>query len=667
VIAAPHSTMDRLAQRSLALSPTIVLGGFAFVSALVRGLLALRHRSASYWPDEWIYAGLSRSIGHGHLMIHGDPAHFPAILQPLLAAPLWRFFSVDTAYQVIQVGNAVAASLVVVPIYLVARFVGLERRQGYMCAVYGLVMPTLVWIPMTISDFIAYPLAIGAIAAAVRAIDRPSPRGQTIFLALTLLATLARVQYFVIAVAYVVAALWIDRRLAVRRHAIALASLAPVFVSALVAGLGFYNFTGNSFSWSTFTWVPLQAYLLAGLSGAIIVPGAVAALVRPQARPERAFALVVSVFATGLLAEVSVFSAQEGRFRERYLFALLPLAAVSFFLYLKRGRPHGRLVFVIAAALAGAAAYLPATRYSKDATSFDSQSMIAVSWLQTHTSTTLAGLIVAVATTAGAALALLTRRRLVATIAVPVAILISVLITIPTLRWDLSIHGTRPDSARWVDQAVGPGQPVTLIATPSSSRVPMLEALYWNTSITRELVIKPGGTDTYSRTRLQITPTGTLTNVSRYFLYNRQGTHATIEGATVVKRNDDLVLYRATGAAPRVVDVVKGQLSNGFLSPYTEFDVWGSGRAEHVTFTLSRPAHFPKATIFIGRQKFHVKPGTSARFACTSAASPFVMPVRSLSEIGDEFDRPVIVKLTGLRAAPASSAPAKPGCVQLAT
>src|SRR3954463_11121004 len=109
--------MDRVARRSLALSPTIVLGGLAFVSALVRTLLALHHRGTTYWPDEWIYAGLSRSIGHGHLAIHGNASHFPAILQPILAAPLWRVFSVTTAFQLIQVGNAVAASLVIVPIY----------------------------------------------------------------------------------------------------------------------------------------------------------------------------------------------------------------------------------------------------------------------------------------------------------------------------------------------------------------------------------------------------------------------------------------------------------------------------------------------------------------------------------------------------------------------
>lgn len=667
MIAAPHRTVDRITQRSLTLSPTIVLGGLALISALVRGGLALRHHITSYWPDEWIYAGLSRSIAHGHLTIHGDAAHFPAILQPILAAPLWQFFSVDTAYQLIQIENAVAASLVVIPIYLLARYVGLERWQGYLCAVYALVLPALVWIPVTISDFIAYPLAIGAIAAAVRTIDRPSARGQCIFLALILLATLARVQYFVIAVAYVVAALWIDQRLAVRRHAIAFASLAPVFFSAFVAGLGFYNFSSSSFSLQTLTWVPLQAYLLASVAGAIIVPGAVAALVRPRARPERAFALVVSVVAIGLLAEVSVLSAQEGRFRERYLFVLLPLAAVSFFMYLKRGRPHGRLVFAIAAALAGAAAYLPVTRYSKDAIAFDSESMIGVNWLQGHTSTTTAGLIVALMTTIGAGLALLTGRRLVAGIGVPVAIATSVLITIPTIRYDIRTHQTRPDSLEWVDRTVRADEPVTLIATPSSSRVPMLAALYWNKSITREVVVEPAGTDNYSRTRLQIAPNGSLTNLPQYFLYNRQGTHATIEGATVVKRVDDLVLYRATSDDPRLVDVVKGQLSNSFLSPYSEVDVWGAGQTKHIAFTLSRPAKFSKATVFLGRQKFVIESGTSARFACTSTRSPFVMAIRSVSEIPDEFNRPVIVKMTGLRSVDAAAAPAKRSCVRLAS
>jgi hypothetical protein len=305
------------------------------------------------------------------------------------------------------------------------------------------------------------------------------------------------------------------------------------------------------------------------------------------------------------------------------------------------------------------------TRYSKQALSYDAQSMIGVFWLQSHTSATIAGLVVAIGITIGAALALLTGRRLVAAIAVPVAIAVSVLITIPATQWDLHIHQDQVSAAGWVDRLVG-GQPVTLIATPSSSKVPMLEALYWNPSISREVIIPPTmGTDNYSKTPLAIARNGSFFNVAQYFLYDRQGTHATIAGASAIKRNDDLVLYRSTSPSPRFVDIVKGQLSNGFLSPYSELDVWGSGRATHVTFTLLRPARFPSARLFLGTQKFTIKAGTSASFACTSAHSPFVMAMRSLSEIPDQFGRPVIVKMTGLRATTSSIAPATPGCVRL--
>jgi hypothetical protein len=294
--------------------------------------------------------------------------------------------------------------------------------------------------------------------------------------------------------------------------------------------------------------------------------------------------------------------------------------------------------------------------------------MVAVNWLQNHTSTTTAGLIVTLGTTVGAILALLTRRRLVAGIALPVAIAISVLITIPTMSWDIRAHQTGPDSLEWIDRAAG-NNAVTLVATPSSSRSVMLAALYWNKSITREVIIAPGATDNYSKTRLQIAANGTLKNLTRYFLYVRQGTHATIEGATVVKRVDDLVLYRKTTptVAPRVVDIVKGQLSNSFLSPFTELDVWGTGHTKHVTFALSRPKKYAKATVYLGDQKFVIKPGATAHFACTSTRSPFVMAVRSLSKIPDEFYRPVIVKMTGLRAVEPAAAPVTRGCVRLAS
>ena len=111
-----------------------------------------------------------------------------------------------------QAENALAASLAVIPIYMIARDLKLSRNYAYLCCLYALVIPMLVMIPFTISDFVGYPLALGAIAAAVKAIDRPSPKRQLVFLAFATLATVARVEYFVLVPAYLVAAIVIERR-----------------------------------------------------------------------------------------------------------------------------------------------------------------------------------------------------------------------------------------------------------------------------------------------------------------------------------------------------------------------------------------------------------------------------------------------------------------------
>jgi hypothetical protein len=85
------------------------------------------------------------------------------------------------------------------------------------------------------------------------------------------LATLARIQYFVIAPAYVVAAIWIERRQAPRKHALAFAALAPAVVGALIGALGYYQVGRSSFSLQTLTWIPLQGYLVAALTGGVLV------------------------------------------------------------------------------------------------------------------------------------------------------------------------------------------------------------------------------------------------------------------------------------------------------------------------------------------------------------------------------------------------------------
>ncbi len=121
--------------------PVWVLGTMIVASTIVRTAIALRHSTSRYFPDEYIYTALSRSIAHGSLMIRGQTAHFPALLEPLVAAPLWGLFSTETAYRLVQTENALAASLAAIPIYMIARDLKLSRGYAYLCCLYALVDP----------------------------------------------------------------------------------------------------------------------------------------------------------------------------------------------------------------------------------------------------------------------------------------------------------------------------------------------------------------------------------------------------------------------------------------------------------------------------------------------------------------------------------------------
>ena len=95
----------RLGVRIAALPAGVWLTGLVATSFLLRVVVAGGHRVPRLFPDEYIYATVSRSLSHGELTIRGEPAAFPALLEPLLAAPLWWIAGDD-----IQLGYALVQS-----------------------------------------------------------------------------------------------------------------------------------------------------------------------------------------------------------------------------------------------------------------------------------------------------------------------------------------------------------------------------------------------------------------------------------------------------------------------------------------------------------------------------------------------------------------------------
>src|SRR6478609_1398845 len=96
------------------------------LSFVLRSIAALGHPSPRYFPDEYIYASLARSIADGNgLQIRGGAAHFPALLEPLLSSPFWLSGDAATAYRVTLLWHALAMSLAAVPVFMLCRRLGL--------------------------------------------------------------------------------------------------------------------------------------------------------------------------------------------------------------------------------------------------------------------------------------------------------------------------------------------------------------------------------------------------------------------------------------------------------------------------------------------------------------------------------------------------------------
>src|SRR6266511_4814489 len=95
-------------------------------------------------------------------------------------------------------------------------------------------------------------------------------------------------------------------------------------------------------------WIGRDGMLLAYSSGWIILPAGLIGLLCVRTRVERAFAALSVLLAAGLLLQAGWIAAIDSkRFEERYLMVLVPLVAVAFGIWAKRGAPWKRGVALV--------------------------------------------------------------------------------------------------------------------------------------------------------------------------------------------------------------------------------------------------------------------------------------------------------------------------------
>jgi hypothetical protein len=598
-----------------ALPARLLLGGIVAVSFGLRFAAALVHTTPLYFPDEYIYSGIARSLAeHGRPLIRRHSAHFPAMLEPLLAAPFWLSHDPLVAYRLTQAENALAMSLAAIPVYLLVRKLGGSSGWALAGAALTVASPDVFFASFVLADAIAYPLVLWAVYLGVCALSRPTRANQLGFAAFAGLATFARIQYVFLPVVFLAAALVVERGSFgawARRFRLSLVLYAaPLALGALLGPkrlLGYYSGVADLGVKPVQIghWLGTDAMLLAYTAGFALVPAAVVAfavaLWRPRSREESAFAALSVGVLAALFAEAALYATNgSDRFQERYLMVLLPLAFPAFLLWMRRGRPGSRFVAALALGLVVIAARVPLSGYTISDAKQDSPFLLAVFRLEKAIGIGNGALVVALVASGLAFLgAAVGFRPRLARWAVGASIAAAVLVSFGAVAFDSHVvrsvrSSLLPADARWVDNA-GLGD-VTLLQTPATPHAAADEQLFWNVSLKRLYFLDNAtAIDAFGSPRVKAARDGRLVSgrhtLRGPLLISNYAVRAELSGAVRVARGANYELWRPTGT-PRMALFVGGLYHDGWLANGGHITVWPA-RDGRVRGVLRLPLSLP--------------------------------------------------------------------------
>jgi Dolichyl-phosphate-mannose-protein mannosyltransferase len=391
--------------RLVAVRAWVWVGAIVVVSAAVR--IALAHRVVTPWimVDELIYSELAKSLAaNGHFLVRGVPSNGYGFVYPALIAPAFRLFgSVPRAYAVAKDINAVVMSLAAVPAYLLARRL-VAPVPALAAAVLSLVMPSLLYTGMLMTENAFYPLFLLMALLLVLTLERPTPLRQLLLLALCGVGFATRAQ----AIAFVPAVLVApalhgfferDVKARLRRFTTLYGIVGGAAILAVVATvargrsplalLGAYRAATSS----GYTVSGVLHYLLWHAAELDLVVGIVplAALLalwlapRAASPAARAYAAATLPIVVCFLVEVSAFASTEShRIEERNDFYLVPLMLIALVgLGNRQVIPRARRPLLAAALVAGVLPVaVPFARFVNPSAVSDTFGLLPWWWLQ---------------------------------------------------------------------------------------------------------------------------------------------------------------------------------------------------------------------------------------------------------------------------------------------
>jgi hypothetical protein len=649
---APRAALARAGTRTAPLLAALVCASF-----VVRLALGWLRATPTFFADEYIYAELGRSLAEtGQPLIRGASASFPALLQPLLTAPAWLVEDVETSFRLVQTVGALAMSLAAVPVFLLARRLGLGAGVSLALAVLALAVPDLVYAGWIVAEPIAYPLALAAVAVGTAALARPRPRVQLGFLALAGLATFARVQFVVLPVCFLVAVLIVglrERRVraALREQLIVLVAVAVPALALVAVGptgaLGFYEgiLDLELASFELAKWFGADAMLLAYAAGVVLAPGALLGLWlvlrSPRSREELAFGALAAPLTVALLLEAAAYGIGGDRIQERYFFYAVPLVGILFALYASRGWPHRLVLGALTAGLVVLAARVPLSGFAAADGKTNSPTLFAAARLeQALGDVATASLVLALGVTLLAGVLVLASRW--PEVATPLVLTLAIATSTATYAAAISYNLDNADRTR--TQVLGPEpsfvdasgvEGTAMLLTRSSERGVASEYLFWNRSLDGVYLL-PGAQppDSFAVTRLTIASDGTLLAEGRPV--TRPLAADGFSDTLRFRDSDEIAAapaFRLVAASDRqrLELYAPGRYADGWLGLRGSFQLWPETAAGVLTFDLTGPEGAPAAAVELTPSRLPareviVRPGQSAEVSVpVCGAGPWSM------------------------------------------
>jgi hypothetical protein len=613
-VAAETITFPRVLARRLAL-PVLFVAATAYHFLQSRG-----HATPTVFNDELLYAKLSQSIAAGHgLAIRGEPFFFPSPLASLVQAPAWLLSSMTDAYAAAKLLNAAVMSAAVFPSYWLARRV-VRPSFALLTAAAAVATPAMVYHGYLMSEALAYPVFLIAVAVLARALAGQSGRMALEVPAVCALAIATRVQFLVLPLGYF-AAVAVCGRGTYRRHLVP-AALTAVLVAALVGLPGALGQYGRPTQLghapgAIAHWALANGVLLPFALGLAVVPGAVFGLglmlARPRAPMERALAVLTVVCTTLFLGQASLIAAGEAhRPLERYLFYVTPLFFLAFFAYAERGAPRRFLYAGL-----GCVGALLLSRVSLPGMTgtagffFDAPTLTGFARAAYYLGLPNASLLYGALPLALALLAWalpLTRRgapQLFALLAIGLSVGAGASVYATdrlATGWDARTFSTDPPD--WLDRSgLGRARYLTL---PRSNDFLGTQLESWNRDLRGVILLGKPASDPYPAEVAHVAPDGRLVVAGRptrpeVLVVNIDGSAIDLEGQVVARPRSGLVAYRIPANA-HVRSLARGLSPDGWTGTQLDYRAWPrrAGRYE-LTLTLPDGAPPRKVTLTTGR------------------------------------------------------------------